>query len=191
MKKSTNKRTALIIVDVQCDYFEDGLNPLYQPNKALKNIRQLLSVFREKKYPVIHVQHISERQDAPFFRPGSRGVEIHPTLSPLESEHVIVKHAPNSFYKTKLHATLKALGINKLVICGMMSHHCIDTTVRAGRELGYTITLVHDGCAAKSLEFCKEVIDPIWVQKVFMAALQGFADVLSLDAAIDRLKACN
>lgn len=188
MNKSTNEKSALIIVDVQRDYFEGGLNPLSQPNEALENIRDLLGVFREKNLPVFHVQHISERDNAPFFKPKSKGIEIHPALHPLESEQVVVKHAPNSFYKTELEAALKAHQVNKLIICGMMSHHCIDTTVRAGRERGYAIDLVHDGCATKNLEFYGQVIEAKWVQKVFMAALQGFANVCSADMAIERLK---
>lgn len=173
-----DKSTALVIVDVQNDYFLGGLNTLVNAQEALEKIKGLLGVFREKQQLVIHVRHVSLHKDARFFLPDTKGSEIHEALSPFESEPVIIKHKADSFLGTNLKEVLDQNGIKRLVMCGMMSHHCIDTTVRSGSS-NYEIVLVHDACATKDLSFKGETIKAEVVQKTFMAALQGFAKVVS------------
>lgn len=98
----------------------------------------------------------------------------------MDTEKVIVKHYPDSFLKTALQNELNKADISELVICGMMSHMCIDTTVRTASSLGYTITLISDACATKDLTWKNEVIPAKVVQNVYMASLnQKFASVLS------------
>lgn len=178
------KKTALVIIDVQNDYFPKGLNPLYKSNEALKNVKKLLEHFRNQNQTIIHIRHISTSENAAFFKPNSQGSEIHSSLKPRENEAVVVKHWADSFYKTDLHEILKEKEIDRLVVCGMMSHHCVDTTVRSG-STQYDIILVHDACATKDLVFEDEVIEAEIVQKTFMASLKGFATVLNTLAWIE------
>lgn len=117
------RKEALLIIDVQNDYFKNGRCELYQPEKALMAIKKLLHYFRTKKSSVNYIQHIVP-ENADFFAPNTEGVEISGEIKPLVTEKVITKHYPNSFQKTELQVLLKKDGITDLVICGMMTHMC-------------------------------------------------------------------
>ena len=170
---------ALLIIDVQNDYFEGGKSELYNSKVALQNIEKVLMIFRQRNLPVIHVQHINTREGATFFLPNTDGVLIHKNITPLESEYIVTKHAPNSFFETNLLDIMKENNINDLVICGMMSHMCIDTTTRACKDFGIKVTLLNDACATKDLSFNGEIIPAETVHNTFMASLNGmFANVI-------------
>lgn len=174
------KNQLLLLVDIQNDYFSGGKMELVNMNAAAVNAALLLSFFRNRNWPVVHIQHLSTRPNASFFIPGTKGVEIHSSVSPMNEEPVVQKNFPNSFRQTNLHEILKAKNIDELVICGAMSHMCIDTTTRAANDLDYQITLVHDACATRNLIFNEEVVEAPKVQAAYMAALNGsFARVIS------------
>jgi nicotinamidase-related amidase len=174
-----NLKKALLIVDVQNDYFEGGKSELHNPLAALSNIEKALDTFRKKELPIIHVQHISVGERAAFFLPDTDGALIHKNLTPADNEYLVVKHAPNSFLGTNLSDILKENDINEIVVCGMMSHMCIDTTVRACMDYGIKATLLEDACATKNLMFHNETIPAETVHNVYMASLNGvFADVV-------------
>lgn len=173
-------KQALIIIDVQNDYFEHGKFTLYQPQKALENTLLLKKEFHQIKAPVFYIQHLSTRPDATFFIPKTQGAEIHPALLPLvNNEYLIEKNYPNSFLQTSLLEKLEELEIKHLTICGMMTHMCIDSTVRAAKDLGFNITLIHDACTTRTLNLGKEEIKAQNVHLSFIAALQHFAQVIS------------
>jgi nicotinamidase-related amidase len=173
---------ALLIIDIQRDYFPGGANPLVGPEQAAETARRLLDAFRETGEPIVHVQHIWDAPDATFMRPGTDGVEIHPLVEPAEGEPLIQKAAPNSFLGTTLEHDLRAAGIDSLVVAGMMSSMCVDATVRAGADLGFAMTVVHDACAAPDLAFGDRTIDGAGVHAAFMAALgDGYGTVVSAD----------
>ena len=171
--------TALIIIDVQNDYFPNGRCELVQSEQALAATQKLLAYFRLNNMPIYFVQHISA-PTATFFLPDSDGVQIHPGIDPQPCEQVICKHTPNSFYNTDLHAKLQQISVQELIICGMMTHMCVDTTVRAAKDLGYAITLISDACATKNLEWDGHSIAASTVQSVYLASLNGaFANILT------------
>ena len=163
--------TALLLVDIQNDYFAGGANPLVGIEEAAGNAASILDFFRKKKLPVFHIQHISIKKDATFFLPNTEGVKIHQSVSPLSSEEVIQKYFPNSFRRTSLHEKLKAKQIEKIVICGAMSHMCIDATTRAAFDLGFSCVVINDACATKDLLYGNETIQAKHVHGSFMAAL--------------------
>lgn len=174
--------SAIVLVDIQNDYFRRGRNELYQPEKAAENAARVLSYYRRGGLPVFHVRHINEREGATFFLPDTEGAEIHPSVRPLTGEMVFVKHVPNSFYNTGLAEELIREQIGQITICGMMSHMCIDTTVRAARDFGFTTTVLHDACTTRDLVWDETVISAETVHKAYMASLQGtFATVISTD----------
>lgn len=180
--------TALLIVDIQKDYFSGGRMELVGADKASKEARRILAFFRENGLPVFHVQHISTRVDAAFFLPDTEGISIHDSVAPLSDEIVIRKHFPNSFRDTGLQEILQEKGIQRLVICGMMSHMCIDATVRAAFDHGYTCIVVHDACATRALSFSGVEIPAQHVHGAYMAALNAvYAKVLSADEVINLL----
>ena len=146
-------RTALIIVDLQNDYFANGRFPLKDTGAAADKARKLLSHFRKKAQPVIHIQHIFENKDAPFFAPNTTGAEIYPDLAPKDDETLIVKHQINSFTGTHLEQTLVELGIDKLVIVGAMAQACIQSITRSAAEKGYQCQVIQEAVAAPALEY--------------------------------------
>jgi nicotinamidase-related amidase len=173
-------KRALLLVDIQNDYFTGGAMQLVGMEAAAGNAGALLQFFRDRSESVYHVQHISKRAGATFFLPGTKGVEIHPAVEPLPAEPVVTKYFPNSFRGTNLLELLKKDGIEQLVICGAMSQMCIDATTRAAFDLGFKCTVIEDACATRNLTFKGEVV-PAWaVHGAFMAALQGiYAEVVS------------
>jgi len=173
------KTTALLIVDLQNDYFDGGKFALNGTDQAAARAGALLQAFRTQSRPVIHIRHEILRKPAPFFAPGSKGAQIHASVAPLADETVITKHFPNSFRETDLLAKLRDLGVSDLVIVGAMSHYCIDATTRAASDMGFGCTVAHDACATRDLEFDGVRVPAPQVHAGFMAALaMGYATVV-------------
>ncbi len=102
-------------------------------------------------------------------------------------EQVIIKHTPNSFFGTDLLAELRKNFVTELVVCGMMTQMCVDTTVRAARDFGFSVTLISDACAAKDLEWKNRTIPADPVQAIYFASLSGsFAQIMTGAEYLDR-----
>ncbi|MDR2915148.1 MAG: cysteine hydrolase [Tannerella sp.] len=167
-------KKALLIIDLQNDYFEGGTNTLVGSWEASLNAKALLNDFRSKSLPVVHIQHFSTRPGSTFFIPGTRGVEIHENVTPIDGEKVIAKNYPNGFRETNLLDYLQSNHINDLVICGMMTHMCVDATTRAAKDFGFSCTVIGNACATRNLEIQGETVVASEVQKSFLAALNYF-----------------
>ena len=165
-------KEALLIIDVQNDYFPGGANELSRPLEAEKRIQELIAESRTLGRPVIYIQHFNPPGDT-FFLEGSFGAEISERIRPRPEDRVIVKRFPNSFLETDLDETLKSLQVDTLVVCGMMTHMCVDTTVRAAMDYGYQVKLAADACATMDLTLNGETIPAELVQKAFIAAMDG------------------
>ena len=177
---------ALIIVDVQNDYFSGGAMELVGMDGAALNCQKLLQHFREHQAPLFHIQHLAARPGATFFVPDTDGAEIHASVRPETGESIIVKHFPSAFRDTDLHQALQQAEIDELVICGAMSHMCIDTTTRAAFDLGYQCRVISDACATRDLEFDGRKVAAADVHAAFMAALAlPFARIETTDAFIE------
>jgi Amidases related to nicotinamidase len=173
---------ALLIIDIQNDYFQGGTNPLIGSLEASLKAKDVLTDFRNKGLPIVHIQHIANRPGATFFVPGTTGANIHESVKPINGETVIVKHFPNSFRETELLTTLKSFQTTELVICGMMTHMCVDATVRAAKDFGFTCTLIGDACATKDLSVLNKAVQAGEVQTAFLSALNYFyANVITVD----------
>ncbi|EGG19096.1 isochorismatase hydrolase [Cavenderia fasciculata] len=177
--------TALIIIDVQNDYFKGGNWTLYNQEGALENVKKVLASFREKKsdglHHVVHVQHVAPA-GFPFFVEGTEGVKIHADVAPIDGEKLIVKRQINSYLGTDLEAHLKEKKVEKLVIVGSMTHMCIDSATRASADLGFKdITVLGDACASRDLEspLDKSIIPAQQVHNAYLSALAfAFAKVI-------------
>ncbi len=165
---------ALLIIDIQNDYFDGGANPLAGSLEASLKAKQVLEDFRKKALPVIHIQHLSTRPGSTFFVPDTEGADIHPNVYPVAGEKVITKNYPNSFRDTELLDYLHSNTITDLVICGMMTHMCVDATVRAAKDFGLNCTVISDACATKDLEIQNKKVQAGEVQLAFIAALDYF-----------------
>ena len=171
-------KEALLIIDVQNDYFPGGANELSHPVDAEKRIQELIAESRACGRPIVYIQHFNPPGDT-FFLEGTFGAEISERIRPQPEDKVIVKRYPNSFLETELDAFLKSLQVDTLIVCGMMTHMCVDTTVRAAMDYGYQVRLVADACATMDLVLNGETIPAETVQKAFIAAMDGvFATVI-------------
>lgn len=174
---------ALVLVDIQNIYFTEGLYKLYKPEEAANNAYKVLKEFRKHNLPVIHVKHFFDtngyKEDEKHLR------DFYPVVYPKSNEIIVEKNYPDSFLKTNLKEVLDKNKIDELVIAGMMSHMCIDTTVRSAKSYGYNIKVIEDGCTTLDLKYKNEVIKADVVTKTILASLQGvFADIISSDYLI-------
>lgn len=164
-------KCAILVVDLQNEYFSEGKLPLTGIEAAAANARQVIDAARARGDRVIHIRHEARTPDAPFFTPGSSGVAIHPSVQPLNDEWVILKNYPNAFLKTDLKSKLDEAGVEELVIIGAMSHMCVEATSRAAFDLGYPVTVIDDACATRDLEFKGVQVPAMQVHAAAMAAL--------------------
>ncbi len=178
---------ALLLLEIQNDYFPNGRIPLDKSVEASHKAQAILHAYREKQLPVIHVQHISTQPDAAYFLPCTKGAEFYSTVQPVKGETIIKKHYPNSFKDTNLLNHLIKNQINHLVVCGMMTHSSVDSTVRAAHDLGFSCTVIHDACAAKALDFNQTHIPAQDVHYAFLAAfLANYTNVVGTEDFLQR-----
>jgi nicotinamidase-related amidase len=173
---------ALIVIDIQNDYFPGGAMELVGAEAAADNAAKAIASCRNKDVPVIHIQHISVHPGAFFFLPDTPGAEIQEKVKPVDGEKVVLKHFPNSFRETDLQAALDEIGAKHVGICGMMTHMCVDATTRAAFDAGLQSTLLHDACATRDLDFDGQKATAACVQTSFMSALAfAYADVIGTE----------
>jgi len=165
--------TAFVIIDVQNDYFPGGRKELKGSLEALEKIQKVIKHCREKSCKIIFIKHIAIKPTATFFINGTTGIEIHKGIQSEENDEIILKKYPNSFRETDLNEILNRNHITDLVFAGMMTHMCVDTTVRAAFDLGYNSILISDCCATLDLTYKNEMIKAKDVQNTFFAALNG------------------
>ena len=165
--------TGLLVIDVQNDYFPGGRMEVPGSPVAAEKTADLLRAFRDAGHPVLHLQHVSKRPGATFMLPGTPGVEIHPAAGPRAGEAVLQKHFPNGFRETGLLDALRARGVDRLVICGMMTQMCVDATARAAFDLGFRCQVAADACAARPMTFAGRTVGAEEVQAAFLGALGG------------------
>lgn len=183
--------TALIIVDLQNDYFssfENAKYPLFKTEEALANALKILNKFREKNMKIIHIRHESVGKNALFFQENTQGAQIHSALNPQKNEEQVLKHNINSFKSTDLKQILDTSNIENVIILGAMSHICIDAITRAASDYGYNCSVIHDACASKAVEFNGIKVEATLVHASFMAALEfGYAKVKSTNEILEEI----
>jgi nicotinamidase-related amidase len=181
--------TALLVIDIQKDYFPGGKFPLVNPEAAAKKAYELLQCFREHNGHHIHIQHISLSPTATFFIKGDSGSDIHDSVAHFEGEPIVYKHYPNSFRETNLLEMLKEWNIERVVITGMMTHMCVDATARAAADFGFQVLIAEDACATRDLQYGDTTIPADLVHKSFLAALKSYGKVMKSDEVIALLAA--
>ena len=188
----THTKTALLIIDIQKDYFPGGKYPLVNPLEAAKKAYLILQCFREHRSHGghhVHIQHISKKPDATFFISGDRGTDIHDSVAHFEGEPIVYKHQPNAFLNTELLALLKNWEIERVIITGMMTHMCVDATARAAADLGFQVIIAEDACATRDLQYGDTTIPAELVHKSFLAALKSYGRVMKSEEILALLAA--
>lgn len=177
---------AIIVVDLQNEYWPEGGLPLANIAAAAGNAARVIAHGRAAGDLVVHIRH-EMPVGAPIFAPGSHGAQIHASVAPAEGETVITKAFPNAFRDTGLKALLDAKGIEEVVVIGAMSHICVDATVRAAHDFGYRTVTIRDACATRDLEFDGTAVPAAQVHAALMAAFAfAYGEVISTDAFLAR-----
>jgi nicotinamidase-related amidase len=140
-----NQGPALIVIDMQIGFDDPTWGARNNP-RAEFCVAQLLRVWREASGPIVHVHHLSTSPSG-CFRPGTRGSEPKPEAIPLDGEAVYHKRVNSAFIGTTLEADLRNLAINRLIIVGLTTNHCVSTTVRMAGNLGFETFVVADATA--------------------------------------------
>lgn len=140
---------ALILVDIQQGLDDPWYGVRNNPN-AEANASRLLVAWRARNWPLVHIQHLSTNPESPLF-PGKPGVQHKPEVAPTANEPVMQKNVNSGFIGTDLEAWLRENHIEQVVICGLTTNHCVETTTRMAGNLGFDATLAHDACAAHDL----------------------------------------
>lgn len=164
------KHYALLVIDIQNFYFPGGRSELVDPVVAAHKAAEAIDHARVAQQPVIYVQHKS-----------SAGMEINDLVKPLQGEQLFVKEEVNSFLNTGLGDHLKTLGADTLVICGMQTQMCVEAAVRAARDMGYAVILLHDACATRNLKFGDREVSAADVHASTLAALRSYAEIVSVE----------
>jgi len=149
MNMSQPAKRALIVIDLQNDYFPDGKFPLWNTGATLENIESAIAKANAQGIPVIIVQHVADsgKGIAPFFNEGTPGVDVHPRiLAAAPGAPVVIKHLTDSFVDTTLESTLSQLGVNELLICGMMTQNCVTHTAISRSAEKYKVSILTDCC---------------------------------------------
>lgn len=139
---TTNTDTAVLVVDVQNGMFNES-DPVYNGEALLERINFVLDAARRTGVPIIYIQHQSDHDGHPL-KYGTDGWRIHPAIAPHDGEPIIAKTTPDSFYKTRLRDELESRGIKRLIILGIQTDQCVDTTTRRAASEDYEVTLVSD-----------------------------------------------
>jgi nicotinamidase-related amidase len=182
-------KTALLIIDIQNDYFPGGRYPLVKPLEAAQRAYMILQCFREQGGYHVHIQHVSHEPDATFFISGDRGTDIHDSVAHFEGEPIVYKHEPNAFLNTNLLELLRSWEIERVIISGMMTHMCVDATSRAASDLGFQVIIAEDACATRDLKYGDTIIPADMVHKAFLAALKSYGKVMKSEEIIALLAA--
>ncbi|WP_026957449.1 cysteine hydrolase family protein [Aliagarivorans taiwanensis] len=142
-------KQALLIIDLQNDYFPSGLYPLWNTEQTLSNIKSAIALAQQNDVPVIHIQHISDPALglAPFFNEGTEGAAIHPEiLNAAPDAEVVIKRFADSFEQTRLEAVLSELQVEELLVCGMMTQNCVTHTAISKAAEKYQVSILADCC---------------------------------------------
>ncbi len=137
---------ALVLIDIQVAFDAPYWGARNNPD-AEENAGRLLGHWRAAGAPVFHVRHMSVEPQSPL-NPAFGRTAFHPAVLPREGEPVYDKTVNSAFIGTTLEADLRAAGIDRLVICGLTTPHCVSTSTRMAANLGFTVDLAHDACAA-------------------------------------------
>lgn len=181
--------TALLLVDIQGAMDDPFWGPRNNPD-AEANASRVLAAFRAAGLPVAHVQHRSVRPQSPLY-PGKPNLAIKPEVQPIEGEPVWTKSVNSAFIGTGLETWLKEQGVTRLVIAGLTTNQCVETTTRMAANLGFDPVLVSDACAANDITGPDgRVWDAETVHQMTVANIHAeFGQVMTADEAIETLAA--
>jgi len=176
-----SERITLLVVDVQQAAVERGP---YEGDVVLENIAALISASRASGVEVIHVQHDGEPGDAD--EPGLPGWEIHPRVRPAGDERVVRKLTNSAFRGTDLRTYLEERGVGTLILTGIQTEYCVDTTCRVAYEFGFDVLMPElTNTTFDNGEVSARQIYELYNRRIFDGR---FATVMGMGAALELIR---
>ena len=171
-------KEALLIIDIQEFYFVDGRSQLVNPEAASEKAALLLEHYRNNNELIVHIQHAS-----------SKNASIHRNVQPKGNEKVITKNFVNSYKETDLLSYLKQHEITNVVICGMMTHVCVEAAARASADYGFKVTVISDACATRDVTLNADTVQSNDVHQSTLATIKDYYGTVK--TSYEYLKAAN
>jgi nicotinamidase-related amidase len=182
-------RRALIVIDVQNEYF-DGALPITSPppESSIANIRRAMDAATAAGVPVIVVRHVDADPEAEIFRAGTPAIDLHEEVAERPRDHDVEKHMPGSFTGTPLGEILDAAGVDTLSVTGYMTHMCVDTTARQAVHRGMAVEILDDATGTLALDNAGGKVSGEELHRAILAAqAHGLSEVISTDEWLRRL----
>ncbi|QNU67691.1 cysteine hydrolase [Ruminiclostridium herbifermentans] len=174
-------KRALLVIDVQNEYFFGKLPIQYPPN-SFDNILKAVDTANQHNIPVILIQHSSPQENASIFRKGSKEWEIPEGLLSKNHSHIIEKNLPSSFKNTNLEKVLRDMEVDTVTIVGYMTQMCCDTTAREAMHMGYSVEFLSDATGTIPISNSTGTISAENLHKtILIIQASRFSKVLTLD----------
>jgi nicotinamidase-related amidase len=181
-------KRALLVIDVQNEYFSGAL-PVTYPENSLERITRAIDAANEAAIPVVLIQHAETEEGSAIFRQGSENWQLHPAVASRKHDLLIEKHLPGSFTGTPLEEWLRERGIDSVVISGYMTQMCCDTTARQAAHLGFTVEFLSDATGTLEFSNSEGTVNARDLHTTTLIVQQsGFSQVKSTDAWINETK---
>lgn len=188
MDKIKDQKRALLVIDVQNEYF-NGLLPVTYPNNSFENILEAINFSNEENIIVVVIQHTSIHKDAKTFLKGTNGWELHDKIKNAKYNHYIEKTLPSSFVDTNLQNYLQENNIDTVVISGYMTQMCCDTTARYAMHLGYNVEFLSDATGTLDIENAGGKVSAKELHtSILVSQAMRFSKVLSLKEWKDNIR---
>ncbi|NLQ17667.1 isochorismatase family protein [Marinomonas sp. M1K-6] len=170
-------RTALLVIDVQNDYFDNGNFPLWNTEKTLKETLNAIRAAKEQNAAVVLVQHVAAGE-SPIFIEGSEGVKLHQAiLDAAPDAPIVIKQHADAFQNTNLTQVLEALEVDRLAICGMMTQNCVTHTAISDSAASYQVSILPDACTTREELLHFIALEAIQTKVTFTDIQQAFERV--------------
>jgi nicotinamidase-related amidase len=181
-------KRALLVIDVQNEYFAGGQLPITHPHAHLDNILRVMDSATDAGLPVVVVQHTFPQPEMPFFKRGTPGWELHPEVASRPRDHWIEKNLPGSFTGTDLEEWLRERGLDTVTVAGYMTHMCCDTTARQAAHLGLKVEFLSDATGTLPVKNSAGEVDAEEMHRATLCAQQMMiSEVLDTDRWLERL----
>lgn len=187
MLAESDSPPVLLLVDFQRGIETPAKGPRNNP-QAEETVQELLSTWRELAYPVVHVRHNSTDPTSPLQR-DQPGFAYKDGIAPQAGEQEFTKRVNGPFTGTELESWLNDRELQTLVVCGLVTDHCVSTTAREAENRGFTVFVVRDGTATFGRTLGERSFDADTIHQTALAQLSGeFADIVTAESVIETIK---
>lgn len=179
-------KRALLVIDVQNEYFFGKL-PVSYPPGSLNNIVRAMDTAAKKRVPIAVIQHAAKSDASPVFQRGSREWELHPDVAARHRDVLIEKNWPDSFAETSLEEWLKRNAVDTITVCGYMTQMCCDTTARRAFHLGYTVEFLSDATGTLAFKNEAGAVTDEELHRAILVTQARFSNVMKTEEWINAI----